>query len=150
MIQNLDTQAREILTIFGNTWGKVQEEKDKALDVIIEKLSSTTPGIIFTEWKTMTQLFELFTACGIRREKQITMNRSYSWALDMLKAGNRVCRKGWNGKGMWIVLQTALPDGFYGGIKSLPWIGMKTADDCFVPWLCSQTDALAEDWELAE
>lgn len=81
---------------------------------------------------------------------QYTFGRSYSWALDMLKTGHRVCRKGWNGKGMWIVLQAALPDGFYGGIKSLPWIGMKTADDCFVPWLCSQTDALAEDWELAQ
>lgn len=30
----------------------------------------------------------------------------------------------------------------------LPWIGMKTADDCFVPWLASQTDMLAEDWEI--
>ncbi len=29
---------------------------------------------------------------------------------------------------------------------ALPWIGMKTADDCFVPWLASQTDMLAEDW----
>lgn len=29
-----------------------------------------------------------------------------------------------------------------------PWIGMKTADDCFVPWLASQTDLLAEDWEI--
>lgn len=30
----------------------------------------------------------------------------------------------------------------------LPWIGMKAADNCFVPWLASQTDILAEDWEL--
>ncbi|MNJ71027.1 hypothetical protein D3C76_1571760 [compost metagenome] len=27
-----------------------------------------------------------------------------------------------------------------------PWIGMKTADNKFVPWLASQTDVLAEDW----
>lgn len=32
------------------------------------------------------------------------------------------------------------------GIRALPWIGMKTADDGFVPWLASQTDVLAEDW----
>jgi hypothetical protein len=25
---------------------------------------------------------------------------------------------------------------------------MKTADDGFVPWLASQTDLLAEDWEI--
>lgn len=29
----------------------------------------------------------------------------------------------------------------------LPWIGMKTADNGFVPWLASQTDILAHDWE---
>ena len=29
-----------------------------------------------------------------------------------------------------------------------PWIGMKTADNKFVPWLASQTDILAEDWEV--
>ena len=35
-------------------------------------------------------------------------------------------------------------------IRALPWIGMKTADDGFVPWLASQTDVLAEDWEIIE
>ena len=33
-----------------------------------------------------------------------------------------------------------------GEIGFLPWIGMKTADNKFVPWLASQTDVLAEDW----
>ncbi len=33
-------------------------------------------------------------------------------------------------------------------VRLLPWIGMKTADDGFVPWLASQTDILAEDWEI--
>lgn len=32
--------------------------------------------------------------------------------------------------------------------RLLPWIGMKTADDCFVPWVASQADLLAEDWEI--
>lgn len=31
---------------------------------------------------------------------------------------------------------------------TLPFIGMKTADDRFVPWLASQTDLLADDWTL--
>lgn len=31
-----------------------------------------------------------------------------------------------------------------------PFIGMKTADDKFVPWLASQTDVLARDWQLFE
>lgn len=31
--------------------------------------------------------------------------------------------------------------------KPLPWICMKTADNCFVPWLASHTDLFAKDWE---
>jgi hypothetical protein len=33
---------------------------------------------------------------------------------------------------------------------ALPFIAMKTADDKVVPWLASQTDLLAEDWELVD
>ena len=32
----------------------------------------------------------------------------------------------------------------------IPWIGMKTADNAFVPWLASQTDMLSEDWIFVE
>jgi hypothetical protein len=65
-------------------------------------------------------------------------------ALKELKAGNRVSRKGWNGKSMWLELQR--PDSF--SKMTLPYIYMKTADNNLVPWLASQTDMLAEDWEI--
>lgn len=35
-----------------------------------------------------------------------------------------------------------------GRIGLYSWIGMKTADKKFVPWLASQTDVLAEDWVI--
>jgi hypothetical protein len=63
-------------------------------------------------------------------------------ALNRLKAGKCVQREGWNGKGMWIMLQ--VPDEH--SKMSLPYIFMKTAQGEFVPWLASQTDILAEDW----
>jgi hypothetical protein len=79
----------------------------------------------------------------------VITEQSFSWALREIKSGRRVRRKGWNGKGMWILL--VAPTQSYGnGVKNLPWIGMKTADNCFVPWVCSQTDMLVEDWELVE
>ncbi len=88
----------------------------------------------------------------------------FSDALAALKAGCRVRRVGWNGKGMWLALSP-------GGIvpahnfwaphnrvfaesrpdkhaEVLPYITMKTADDKIVPWLASQTDLLANDWEV--
>lgn len=71
---------------------------------------------------------------------------NFGWALDRLRAGLKVQRKGWNGKGMWLKLQ--VPDQH--SKMSLPYIYMKTADDHQVPWLASQTDMLAEDWEVVE
>lgn len=71
--------------------------------------------------------------------------RDFGWALNQLRAGHRVCRSGWNGKGMWIELQR--PD--EGSKMTLPYIFMKTADDHLVPWLASQSDMLADDWSLA-
>lgn len=71
---------------------------------------------------------------------------NFGQALEALKAGNRVCRSGWNGKGMWLELQ--VPDAH--SKMSLPYIYMKTATNDLVPWLASQTDMLAEDWEIED
>lgn len=80
-------------------------------------------------------------------------------ALMALRSGCRVYRFGWNGKGMWIKLIE--PGGYIGRMTfddrykdedgsypMLPWIGMKTVDGQFVPWLASHTDILATDWQL--
>lgn len=67
-------------------------------------------------------------------------------AIRSLKAGNKVSRAGWNGKGMWLELQ--VPDA--NSKMSLPYIFMKTACDNRVPWLASQTDMLAADWSVVE
>ena len=84
-------------------------------------------------------------------------NMTFGLALEALKLGKKVCRAGWNGKGMFLLY---VPSEKYGIISKiglgidkgnlLPWIGMKTADDKFVPWLASQTDMLSEDWQVVE
>ena len=82
---------------------------------------------------------------------------SFSKALEQIKEGKRVCREGWNGKGMFIFLvpgskfKVNRPPllGIYEEgteIDYHPHIDMKTADNKIVPWLCSQTDMLADDW----
>lgn len=86
---------------------------------------------------------------------QHSLSLDTGWAIRALRNGYRVRRAGWNGKGMW--LQYIEP-GHYtvnGSVLTapdvsvmLPWIGMRTAGGGFVPWLCSQTDLLADDWEL--
>jgi len=94
-------------------------------------------------------------------------------ALAALKQGKKVSRSGWNGKGMWLAFVKPyndavksvgvpcfsyrvfeLPEGANGEPKKspklLPYIAMKTVGDELVPWLASQTDVLAEDWEIKE
>lgn len=66
-------------------------------------------------------------------------------ALVALKSGQRVSRAGWNGKGMWLRLQR--PDAH--SKMTLPYVYMSTALGDLVPWLASQTDILAEDWQVA-
>lgn len=81
-------------------------------------------------------------------------------ALDILKNGGKVRRAGWNGKGMFLFLvpgSTFLvnrppllgiyPEGTE--VNYCPHVDMRTADGKIVPWLASQTDILATDWELA-
>lgn len=73
-------------------------------------------------------------------------------AINLLKKGEKVARIGWNGKGMYILyvcasvaqddIQRMCPEAG----QILPWIGMKTAQGVFVPWVASQTDLLADDW----
>lgn len=60
--------------------------------------------------------------------------------------GNKVSRSGWNGKGMYLMLQ--VPDAH--SKMTLPYVYMKTADNQLVPWLCSQTDLLAIDWNVVK
>lgn len=65
-------------------------------------------------------------------------------AISYLKLGRRVARSGWNGKTMYIELQT--PDS--NSKMTLPYIYMRTVQGDLVPWLASQTDILSTDWEL--
>ena len=64
-------------------------------------------------------------------------------AVKNLREGKQIRRAGWNGKNMHLQLQ--VPDAK--SKMTLPYVYMFTADKHLVPWLCSQTDLLATDWE---
>lgn len=93
------------------------------------------------------------------------------WAVMKMQQGFKVRRRGWNGKGMFVVLmpelklppfssqqpgakvndRTAKYIGNDTPLDSQPYIAMWTAQGKWQPgWLCSQADLLATDWELAE
>lgn len=76
---------------------------------------------------------------------------TFGAALEAMKAGHKVARHGWNGKGMWIAYEAGSLSLSTGVLDVLPCIAMKTADNKMLRgWLASQTDMLAEDWTVVE
>lgn len=89
-------------------------------------------------------------------------NLTFGDAIEALKQGKLVCRKGWNGKGMFLWLKPAttiksewckdtilkhIVDTNGGETDALGTICMKTADNkVLTGWLASQTDMLSNDW----
>lgn len=78
-------------------------------------------------------------------------NGNFGQAIEELKAGRKVWREGWNGKGIFIEMQN--PDENSKMTSQYLFIdttGLKTDNEAAtksrVPWLASQTDMLAEDW----
>lgn len=65
-------------------------------------------------------------------------------AIVGLRAGHKVDRDGWNGAGQHLELQ--VPDEH--SKMTLPYIFISTVTGDLVPWLASQTDILADDWQL--
>lgn len=84
---------------------------------------------------------------------------NFSEALENVKAGMKMQRAGWNSKGMFVFL---VPGSTF-QVNRVPLLGiypegteinyqahidMRTADGTIVPWLASQTDILADDWQV--
>jgi len=83
-----------------------------------------------------------------------TTRMTFGLAIEAVKKGSRVARKGWNGKGMWLTLVKTPPttaihiNGEVYGFSS--YIQLKAADNKMIPWNASQADMLAEDWCIVD
>lgn len=95
---------------------------------------------------------------------------TFGEAIEALKKGKKVTRKGWNGKGMFLWLKPAaevkkewckdpmlieLAEKNGGTIPALGTICMYTHDSAgrnaiLTGWLASQSDMLLEDWEIID
>lgn len=81
---------------------------------------------------------------------------SFGEAIKAASSGDKICRAGWNGKGMFLFMISGGAWNFECDIEgvdcidTLPFICMKTADDKLVPWLASQTDVIACDWIIIQ
>ena len=92
-------------------------------------------------------------------------NLTFGEAITAMKKGNKVARKGWNGKDMWIALgkgsealdadsfwnphakQYAITNGGYAKVDDYIIMKTSTGSIC-MGWLASQADILSEDWSI--
>ena len=83
---------------------------------------------------------------------------NFGKAIDLLKEGKKVSRKGWNGKNQYIELASNISyknaDGEIINInhkaignKAIAFVGTSGIQ---IGWLASQSDMLSDDWELIE
>ena len=95
----------------------------------------------------------------------MTTLQEIGWAVKEMRNGSRVRRSGWNGKGMWLSLVSGAQwdlsrsleptisnqgdMGDAGYAYRGQFVAMRAADGMLIPWLASQTDLLATDWEIA-
>lgn len=103
---------------------------------------------------------------GLPTVKKTGLN--FGMALEAIKQGLRVCRAGWNGKGMFLfllpggkVLKSAIHDPAVRAVmdeqiqgdtfEALGSVRMFTADKKVLSgWLASQSDMLSDDWMILE
>ncbi|KDR25956.1 DUF2829 domain-containing protein [Caballeronia zhejiangensis] len=85
----------------------------------------------------------------------------FGFALMALRAGQRVARAGWNGKGQFVYLvppasypvQTGAAKAFFGEGAMVPYnayFAIKTVDNTVSTWVPSVNDCLATDWQIVE
>lgn len=70
---------------------------------------------------------------------------NFSEALDKIKSGSFMRRRGWNASNQYVALHKEDPKDEW---NFLSFLYIKTVEEQYVPWVASQTDLLANDWEV--
>lgn len=87
---------------------------------------------------------------------------NFGQAIEALKAGGKVSRAGWNGKGMFVVYQKGYPQGIPCNKQTAeawgmdegdlflcePYLQIKMVNGSHAMWVPSINDVLAEDWGI--
>jgi hypothetical protein len=144
-------------------WTLPADENPSDEGFLVEYLDGGTPNVPGFDGYVSWSPKDVFD-----RAYHPTSAMSFGDAVVMLKAGKKVARSGWNGKGMWLAYTPGsefAPEFAKAGhaaahrakeapgenVRLLPHIDMRAADGSMViGWLASQTDMLADDWTLVE
>ena len=133
------------------------------------KRDQIAPNTTLSQAGTSVFVANTRTTKKLNKIEENKMN--FGQAIEAAKLGKKIARKGWNGKNQWVVLMPALnlppfscqkpgakvndrtakhigPDT---PLDSQPYFSMWSAQGKWQPgWTATQSDMLAEDWEIVE
>lgn len=119
-------------------WSKLQQAADRVhaggVAVGTETEEASRMRTLWARW--------LSAAAVVDPPKRAGMN--FGEALAAMKDGKRVCRAGWNGKGMWVWRHMPA----VGDEMTEPCTLLRTAQGGVIAWTVSQADLYAEDWAV--
>lgn len=140
-------------------WTVPENEDATDLGYFVEYLDGGKPNhpdhIGYISWTPKDVFEQSYKASG---------SLSFGAAVELLKAGKRVARSGWNGKGMFVVYQKGYPQGIpcnkqtadawqlnEGDLfKVEPYLQIQMVNGSHAMWVPSINDVLAEDWAIVE
>ena len=134
---------------------KMHCKDGKTLDV------RETNDVFYTLANIASDEWEIIDDCNIDLDIHTFL---FGEALRLLKQGKKVTRKGWNGKGLFVVYQKGYPQGIpcnkqtaeawdmnEGDLfKCEPYFQISTENGSHAMWFPTIQDCLAEDWQVVE
>lgn len=89
---------------------------------------------------------------------------NFGLAVEACKMGMKIARRGWNGRGMFVVYQKGYPDGIPCNANTAeawglpvgdlfrvqPYLQIRNVDNTHSMWVPSINDVLAEDWYVVD
>ena len=161
---------RQIQSHIKDTVSKFYDREQEYRVALVLKDNAVATGIDFNPLIAKDKALDVAVQHGLKHGwiKEVSPYLSFSKALELLKQGDKITRKGWNGADQW--LSISCPDtkdvaagNFWsphnaefarqngGSAKVAPCITLKNAQGMIIMgWIPSAGDLFADDWMIAQ
>lgn len=160
---------RQIRAHIKDTVSKFYDREQEYRVALVLKDNAVATGIDFNPLIAKDKALDTAVQYGLKQGwiVEVSPYCSFSKALDLLKQGQKITRKGWNGADQWLSIsgpdtRYVVADNFWsphnaefarqngGSAKVAPYITLKNAQGMIIMgWIPSAGDLFADDWMIA-
>ncbi|MFZ7812271.1 DUF2829 domain-containing protein [Acinetobacter lwoffii] len=161
---------RQIRAHIKDTVSKFYDREQEYRVALVLKDNAVATGIDFNPMIAKDKALDTAVQYGLKQGwiKEVSPCFSFSKALELLKQGDKITRKGWNGADQWLSIscpdtKDVAADNFWsphnaefarqngGSAKVAPCITLKNAQGMIIMgWIPSAGDLFADDWMIAQ